>query len=246
MCKGNNKESPVPSSGVQPSRRKAAIQVSPRHALPSTSWQAIQVSPTPVGNFSQVLLSTSRQVIQVQQTPAGKISQVPVESRRGGEIQEALQSGSSLKLGQGQNARTFQIFPSTRNQMPGVETDLTDDNKSQRLKEENYFASKMSQTLPGTSSQVAQDEASPSRQELQVATDSMSNKLQVLPSPDGSVLQDDPCPKGLLVQEFQHPGGKLVEIGSKSYFVVGAHPERGGQRSQKFPEESKKADSSQI
>ena len=75
----------------------------------------------------------------------------------------------------------------------------------------------MSQMLPGRSSQVAEEGASPSRQGVQVGP------CQLLPSPNGSVLQDNPChcPKDLLVQEFQQPGGKLVEIGSKSYFVVG-------------------------
>ena len=78
----------------------------------------------------------------------------------------------------------------------------------------------MSQMLPGRSSQVAEDGASRSRQGVQVGP------CQLLSSPNGSVLQDNPFPKGLLVQDFQQPGGKLVEIGSKSYFVVGGRSER--------------------
>ena len=223
LGKGDTKESPVPSSRVQLSRRKA-LQVSPEHALPSTSWQVIQVQPK----------------------PAGKVYRVQVESKRSGKIREALPSGSTLKLGQDQNVRTVQILQSTRNQMPRVETDSTD-NIHPRLKQENKLASKMSPMFPGTRSQVAQVEASPGRQEgVQVATDSMSSKLQVLPSPNGLVLQDEPCRKDLLVHGVRHAGGKLVEIGSKSYFVVGAHPKRGGRRSLQFPKESKKADSKQY
>ena len=176
---------------------------------------AFQVSPTPAGDMSQVPPSTSRQVIQVQPKSAGTTSRVQVESKLGGKVQEALPSGSSLRLrlGRGQNAK---ILPSTRSQMPRVETDSTD-NILKWLKEENNLGSKMSQMLPGRSSQVAEEGASPSRQGVQVGP------CQLLPSPNGSVLQDNPChcPKGLLVQEFQQPGGKLVEIGSKSYFVVG-------------------------
>ena len=48
--------------------------------------------------------------------------------------------------------------------MPRVETDSTD-NIRRRLKEENKLANKMSPMFPGTRSQVAQVEASPSRQE---------------------------------------------------------------------------------
>ena len=218
--------SPTPAgdmSQVPPSTSRQVIQVSPKSAgnivivLPSTSRQVIQVQPKPAANISQVLPSISRQVIQVQPKSAGKKSRVQLESRISGKIQEALPSRSPRRLGNDPNARRLQILPSASSQMPQIETDSPGNilyrypcPKGPMLKQ-----NKMSQMLPGRSSQVAEEGASPSRQGVQVGP------CQLLPSPNGSVLQDNPCPKGLLVQEFQQPGGKLVEIGSKSYFVVG-------------------------
>ena len=59
LGKGDTKESPVPSSRVQLSRRKA-LQVSPKHALPSTSWQVIQVQPKPAGKVYRVQVESKR------------------------------------------------------------------------------------------------------------------------------------------------------------------------------------------
>ena len=194
-------------------------------ASSSGKREELQVSAKPVGlNISQQLPSTSRlanrQGFQVQAKPGkgkvlgveskpGKGKALRVESKQEGKIQEALPSQSS----QDQNARTLQVLPtSARSEMTQVDA---------------YSTVNVLQLDPGFNGQVGEDKANPGGKESEVKTVSMSTILQVLPSPNGSVLQDHRRPTGLLVREFQHPSGKLVKIGSKSYFVVGDHTERG-------------------